>query len=142
MEEESKRRRLPTKGGTEMMMRRLIKEDKTQPRIHFRPQGGARNTNTGDFAQRSDMREEGGGESEGGSGLEPSEMGEEQWEDIPTREGDTANGSEAKETTLSPRRNTNNTGRTKPSPRRNRRGFWLGRKKKLTGEASKKQNIN
>ena len=31
-------------------------------------------------------------------------------------------------------------GRTKPSPRRNKRGFWLGRRTKLLGEASKKQN--
>ena len=90
----------------------------------------------GDNAQRNDRREEGGG----GPGLDPGEIEEEQWEDIPSRGEDKANGSVAREAHPNPRRETNPPGRTNPSPRRNRRGFWLGKKNKLQGEASKKQN--
>ena len=50
------------------------------------------------------------------------------------------NGSETEEANLSPRRKTGHPVRKKASPRRNRRGFWLGRKTKLQEEASKKQN--
>ena len=46
----------------------------------------------------------------------------------------------AKEAKLTPRGNSCGPERTKPSPRRNKRGFWLGRRNKLLGEASKKQN--
>ena len=74
LEEESKRRRLPVKGGVEGMTRRLIKEDNTQPKLHFRAQGSVKDTNTEEFAQGGDMREEGGGGNEGGSVLELSKQ--------------------------------------------------------------------
>ena len=48
--------------------------------------------------------------------------------------------SEAREANLSPRTKTGHLGRKKASPRRNKRGFWLGRKSKLLEEASKKQD--
>ena len=66
-------------------------------------------------------------------------MEEEQWEDISSR-GEDDTGSEAKEAHHTLRRKTSIPGRTNQSPRKNRRGFWLGRKTKLMGEASKKQN--
>ena len=91
-------------------------------------------------AQGSDMEKEGGEVVEGGSQLVPGLMEEEQWEDIPNRGEDMTNGSEAKEAHQTLRRNTGHPGRTNLSPRKNRRGFWLGRKSKLMGEASKKQN--
>ena len=72
--------------------------------------------------------------------MEPSEMEGDQWEDIPNRGEEQTNGSEAREANLSPRRKTGHPGRKKASPRRNRRGFWLGRKTKLQEEASKKHN--
>ena len=40
MEEECKRRRLSIKGGLDEMTRRLSKEDRTQPKLLFRTQGG------------------------------------------------------------------------------------------------------
>ena len=55
------------------------------------------------------------------------------WEDIPTRGEDIAAGSEAKEANLSLEGGHVSPGRLKLSPRRNRRGFWLGRKTKLLG---------
>ena len=70
----------------------------------------------------------------------PSSSEEAQWEDITTVGEDKATGREAKEAKSTPRGNSCVQGRTKPSPRRNKRGFWLGRRSKLLGEASKKQN--
>ena len=53
---------------------------------------------------------------------------------------DRAAGREAKEAKSSPRGNKRVAGRTNPSPRKSKRGLWLGRKTKLLeGEASKKQ---
>ena len=92
------------------------------------------------YAQGSDQREEGGDVIGGGPGLALRLVEEEQWEDISNRGEDEANGSEAKEAHHTLRRKTSHPGRTILSPRRNRRGFWLGRKSKLLGEASKKQN--
>ena len=66
---------------------------------------------------------------------------EAQWEDISTVGEDRAAGREAKEAKSSPRGNKRVAGRTNPSPRKSKRGLWLGRKTKLLGrEASKKQN--
>ena len=140
LEEECRRRRLSIKGGVEGMTGRLMKEDRQQPRLHFKTQGDKMGAMVLDNAQRSDRREEGGGGDRGGSWLYPGEVEEAQWEDIPNRGEDEADGSETREAHLSPRRKINPPGRNKPSPRRNRRGFWLGRKSKLLGEASKKQN--
>ena len=82
---------------------------------------------------------EGGDDGQGGS-IPPSDVEEAQWEDIQTMEGDTAAGRETKEARLSPGRRSYMPGRTTPPQRSTRRGFWLGRKAKLKGEASKKQN--
>ena len=121
------------------MSRRLLKEDKEQPRLQFNTKGGRGNTRLKEGAQGSDLREEGGGGSEGGLWLTTGVLEEDQWEDIPNK-GEEADGSEAKEAHHTLRRNTGRPGRTNQSPLKNRRGFWLGRKSKLMGEASKKQN--
>ena len=141
LEEECRRRRLPIQGGQEEIKGRLQKEDRTQPRLQFMPQGNKRDTGNGRDAQVGEEENEGGGER-GDSGLEPSDDGEDQWEDVQTERGIQASGSEAKVTSTSPGRIKAMPGRTKPSPRRNRRGFWLGRRDKLLREASKKQEMN
>ena len=140
MEDECKRRRVSVKGGQDGMSRRLIKEDKEQPRLQFKTNESRLEAVTWGNVQRIDQREEGGGGGEGGSQLSTGEVEEEQWEDISSR-GEDDTGSEAKEAHHTLRRKTSIPGRTNQSPRKNRRGFWLGRKTKLMGEASKKQNI-
>ena len=77
---------------------------------------------------------------EGGPVLASKQVEEEQWEDITNGGEDETNGMEAKEAHHTLRRKTSHPGRPTLSPRKNRRGFWLGRKSKLQGEASKKQN--
>ena len=128
-------------GGQEELKGRLEREDRTQPKLQFVQKGDRRDTGNGIEAQIEGKETEGGGEG-GDPGLEPSDDGEDQWEDVRTGAETQATGSEAKVTSTILRRKTTSPGRTKPSPRRNRRVFWLGRWDKLLREASKKQQMD
>ena len=118
------------------MIGRMLREDRTQPRLCFKAKGDNYDTKSGNLTQGATKEVEGGDDGLGGS-IPPSDIEEAQWEDM---EGDTAAGRETKEARLSPGRRSYMPGRTTPPQRSTRRGFWLGRKAKLKGEASKKQN--
>ena len=101
--------------------------------------GDQRNTSQLELTQGEDKEVEGGGEGQGGSNLSSEEA---QWEDITNMGEDKATGREAKEAKSTPRGNSCVQGRTKPSPRRNKRGFWLERRDKLLRPALKKKQMD